>query len=730
MNMNQRIKQSVFGLLALVCLGLASTASAQVAVMPDRDQLSGTQVVVWGNTTHPNGTAFTLDFGDGSPVVAGFVADQSYIADTHTYNTPLPSQNFTATLTVGPDSATVTIRVINSSFLNAEQILDVQINQAIEDGLRSQYVNQTNRAANFAGGNFASWSGSSGSSDFTMAFTALALLAFENHGYNPASGTIYAEVVQRGLNFIFNNLVTVTLFDDGPGDPCAEIYSGANYGDPLAPGPNCTGLRPTNASRVGYSTSVVSLAIAGSGAPAALANHGAASGGFTVGKSYLEIVQRMVDAMAFAQFQGGWRYSFNQDNDGSTNGWNVLALLDGQAFGATVPGFVLGQLDIGTAALTLGDGSMGYTNKSSQNTAKTGIRLQALHLIGVALGGSPSAGGPTPQTSVDYINAGWKGRNEGFLCFGISPIPVAPFQTNTNGNNFGCLYAMFNVFKGLKLYGVPTLPNSSRADLDWHREYQDYLTQVQSSPTSITGGGWGNLSFSCCSSDTNGESALALLVLAESATILPDVLTFDLDLQEVVFGDTACLTVTAETTSGSPVPGVTITFDTQAGSLNHPLSLSDTTDASGVAQDCYSYDGSSGAGTDEWVASVGGVTSNSAFVDWISPNSPPDVSGAVPSVAYTSGPGKALIDISILGLSDPDGDALTVVITGITSDERTHRNGGDPAPDGFSVSAAETGGSTRSALPPRTALRLRFLAACLSRCLTTSRRQPIPARTR
>jgi hypothetical protein len=175
------------------------------------------------------------------------------------------------------------------------------------------------------------------------------------------------------------------------------------------------------------------------------------------------------------------------------------------------------------------------------------------------------------------------------------------------------------------------------------------------------------------------------LVLAESATILPDVLTFDLDLQEVVFGDTACLTVTAETTSGSPVPGVTITFDTQAGSLNHPLSLSDTTDASGVAQDCYSYDGSSGAGTDEWVASVGGVTSNSAFVDWISPNSPPDVSGAVPSVACTSGPGKALIDISILGLSDPDGDALTVVITGITSDERTHRNGGDPAPDGFGV---------------------------------------------
>ncbi len=625
----KQVKLRAVGLALLTLLAFLGmrAAWAVTQMMPDRDLLSGTQVVVWGNTMLPIGTPYTLDFGDGSPVVGpNPVADQSYIAHTHTYSSgALPSQNFTATLTVDPgganEVATATIQVINPAFLNAEQTLDVEINMAIEDGLRSQYVNQTNRAANFAGGTFASWSGGAG--NVVMAYTSLAVLAFENHGYNPASGHIYSELVQRGLNFIFDNLTTLTISDDEvfPADPCAEIYSGANYGDPLAPGPDCTGLRATASFDHGYSTAVTSLAIAGSGAPAALANHGTASGGFTVGRTHLEIMQRLVNAMAFGQRSGGWRYTFNTQNDGSTNGWNVLAMLDGAAFGATIPPFVISQLDIGTEALTLVDGSMGYTSKSAQNTAKTGIRLQALHLIGVALGSNTSAGGPTPQMSVDYIDAGWKGRPESFQCFSVTPNPLAPFQTTSDLNNFGCLYAMFNVFKGLKLYNVNTLANSSRADMDWHREYQDYLTQTQNAPTTTGGGDWGNLSFSCCSSDTNGETALALLVLAESATILPDVLTFNLALQEVVFGDTAFLTVKAETTAGSPVPGVTVDFIKQPGSLTEdpfplPDSLSAVTDAAGEATVSYSYDGSIGPGTDEWIAEVAGVSSGSAFVDW------------------------------------------------------------------------------------------------------------------
>ena len=71
MNRKHRIVQRVVGLLALASLGLVSTAWAQVAVMPDRDALKGAQIVVWGNTTLAGGTAFTFDFGDGTPVVNG-----------------------------------------------------------------------------------------------------------------------------------------------------------------------------------------------------------------------------------------------------------------------------------------------------------------------------------------------------------------------------------------------------------------------------------------------------------------------------------------------------------------------------------------------------------------------------------------------------------------------------------------------------------------------------------
>src|SRR2546422_190703 len=91
--------------LALVPGGPVSLSLAQpppnVVAMPDRDALMGTQMVVWGNTRHPNGSAYTLDFGDLTPAQVGVVADQSYIAHQHTYAT---AGVFTATLTVSGDS--------------------------------------------------------------------------------------------------------------------------------------------------------------------------------------------------------------------------------------------------------------------------------------------------------------------------------------------------------------------------------------------------------------------------------------------------------------------------------------------------------------------------------------------------------------------------------------------------------------------------------------------------
>jgi uncharacterized delta-60 repeat protein len=71
-------------------------------------------------------------------------------------------------------------------------------------------------------------------------------------------------------------------------------------------------------------------------------------------------------------------------------------------------------------------------------------------------------------------------------------------------------------------------------------------------------------------------------------------------------------------------------------------------------------------------------------------NRPPDCSLAEASVSLLWPPNHSLQDVSILGVSDPDGDTVTITITGITQDEPTHGLGqGDSGPDGFGVGSSE-----------------------------------------
>src|SRR5262249_37164561 len=110
----------------------------------------------------------------------------------------------------------------------------------------------------------------------------------------------------------------------------------------------------TNGFPNGYGSSVVSLALSGSGVPNQVCCTpvitGASNSGFVVGKTFKEINQRQIATLAWGQsdtgFQrGGLRYSLDdQDSDASAIGWFVLAFLDGSAFGVTVPAFVPTQL--------------------------------------------------------------------------------------------------------------------------------------------------------------------------------------------------------------------------------------------------------------------------------------------------------------------------------------------------------------------------------------------------
>jgi hypothetical protein len=76
-----------------------------------------------------------------------------------------------------------------------------------------------------------------------------------------------------------------------------------------------------------------------------------------------------------------------------------------------------------------------------------------------------------------------------------------------------------------------------------------------------------------------------------------------------------------------------------------------------------------------------GLTASTQFTLTVLPrNEPPDVSGAYPSVGILWPPDHRLVDITVEGVTDPDGDNFTITITGITSDEPTGK-----APDAYGL---------------------------------------------
>jgi beta-lactam-binding protein with PASTA domain len=621
------LRSSGLGILAAILLGTnAVTVSAETLMMPKRDMLRGTSQVVWGVTTQPNHTTalpttFSINFGDGTPPATGNVTDRSYIAVNHTY---AGDGTFTAMLSVTrgttTETATVDIRVYDGATITAEQLRGVRINSAIEDGLRYLWVNQTNRAANFPAGVTTSWSAS-----YPESFSALVVLAFENHGYqldnsDNAPTSLYEKyVVRRGLNFIIDELRTGALNVQAAGNPCVNVE----------PAP-CIGLRQNQQSE-GYATSLAILPIAASNA---LNRHvgeitGTQNAGYVVGRTYRDVLQRLVNSMAWGQGEsgfarGGWAYGFNAGNtDGSTIGWNVLALLDAAAAGITVPPFV--KTEFATYAIQYGvnsDGTFDYTSDNNpaqnniRNMVKAGIGLQAMFYSDIV-----GLGDARVLAARNATNLRWNTQPA------LDAYPCTAIGTQ---HHKGCGYAMFNVFKGLKLQGITTLPNVARPAGpgnipagDWYADYVDWLLANQSAPTTPAGGHWPGLDFSCCdgSSGTNRDvatAAMAELILSNVALISPDPTLFStVGLAPVTAllapGGSHTVTATATSSGGAPVPGVTITFKVLDGP-NAGLNGEAVTNALGQA--AFTYQDAGGAGRDRLQAYIGTIGSNIVEAIW------------------------------------------------------------------------------------------------------------------
>jgi hypothetical protein len=669
-------------LVALAVLMAASSVAAETLMMPKRDARKGTQVIVWGVTTLPVGSGYTFAFGDGV-TAAGIVNDQSYVAVSHTYAT---AGNYTATMTITNGATTevgsVAVQVFDGALLTPDASRSLDINMAIEDGLRYLWTAQSNRQGNFPNGVTTEWGGT-----YAHAAASLVVLAFENHGYqlpnsNAAPTGLYEKyVVRRGLNYIVDNLYTRSLNVQAAGDPCAG-------GVEAAP---CTGLYAARVTtdwwsgalifdHTAYMTGVAILPIAASGALSRTVSEvpGAASSGYVAGKTLGEILQRMSNSMVWGQIdscsgRGGWGYELIDgcnNADGSTIGWGVLGLFDAGAAGAIVPAFAKSEMLHAINGGINSDGSLDYQSDADPNSfnnvgiEKGGVALQMLFFNGTQ---APFAAGSTGANVVKYISDRWmSGRIGNDTNWGC--------QVGSQ-HNFGCAYSMFNSFKGLKLQGINTLAGSTRPAGpgsqpagDWYAEYQDWLVANQTSPNDANGGYWGSMQFSCCDGGTQMTAAIAELILSPVALVLPDPIKFSSvglspKTASAIEGGNHTVTAKAESTTGTPVPGATVTFKVISGP-NTGVNGTGVTDANGEASFTYTDAGPDGTtGTDEIQAYIGNLASNIVKMEWLPKNRPP----VAVDDNFTTNEDTPLAGSVVGNDSDPDGDTLTASLVSTTS---------------------------------------------------------------
>jgi hypothetical protein len=94
-------------------------------------------------------------------------------------------------------------------------------------------------------------------------------------------------------------------------------------------------------------------------------------------------------------------------------------------------------------------------------------------------------------------------------------------------------------------------------------------------------------------------------------------------------------------------------------------------------------------------------------------NHPPDCSGAGPSSGELWPPNHKFVPVSIVGVTDPDGDPVTITITSVTQDEPLNAEGdGNTCPDATNVGTSVVSvRSERSGLDDGRVYHLNFMAS-------------------
>lgn len=367
-----------------------------------------------GKSIHLKGTAdqqgtnfqYSWDFGDGTAPATGTVTNMYVIGATHTY-VGAPETIWTARLTVTDtstgDSASKIYLVQMKPKTQA-----VEANVAIDEGL--WYLHSTltrNTCSTSVACGY--WSSGSAGSAY-RAVTAANVNAFESNGHRESGdpSNPYTETVARGLHYVFTTLTRMNIATQP--DP----VNGGTY-DPDVNG-NGFGLYETQ--NYPYQTGMMLDAIAASGTPAAIAPTGGVD---VMGRTYLDIVQDIVDAISYCQYDygpygGGWYYSCNARGDNSISQWMSIGLLGAQNFGAQLPQHA-GQAkpevvkEWNKVWLSYSQNAAGYFGYQSTATAwgpyaTTPSGMVQMVMDGIGRGLSP-AGGPSWENAETYLREHW-----------------------------------------------------------------------------------------------------------------------------------------------------------------------------------------------------------------------------------------------------------------------------------------------------------------------------------
>lgn len=458
-------------------------AGAALAVQPDvktvpwvpgnplvpHDTISGQPHTLKG-TADVQGADFqyTWDFGDGSAVVSGTVADQYVIEAAHTY-TGTPGTIFTATLTV-EDTSTGESDTANYFVAIRDPALEIEVNIAIDQGL--WYLHKTMARSGDAATGLGHWDqgtscGARCASSGDDPVSAANITAFFVNGHleTGADANPYVETVQRGMRWLFTRLGTFAISNQTYDAPIGTV-------DPDSNG-NGYGVQSLNRDPP-YAGGQIMDAIVASGTPNAVTTTGQAPSGTNpgiLGRTYADIIQDMVDAYAFGQsdngtYLGGWRYGWNYFNhsDNSTNQWAAIGMIAAErVFGSTVPQFVkdanTNSVNVTQVATGTSAGQFGYTNSTSP--------------VWGPYATTPSGGVQMVMNGIGRGDARWD-RYESFMRDRFCNASTSSFPSTRAVNGIrDYYYGLFSFTKSMLLHdpdgsGASDTIDLLGGDLDWY----------------------------------------------------------------------------------------------------------------------------------------------------------------------------------------------------------------------------------------------------------------------